>query len=66
MTPAPPAPLDAAAAAADPLGRYLASACRAQSADTAAIWLWHTAPLWTGAAQLQAHTLSGERSVKSV
>ena len=45
---------------ADPLGRYLASACRAQSADTAAIWLWDTTN-WTGVAQLPAHTLTGQQ-----
>ena len=43
---------------ADPLGQFVASACRAQSADTATIWLWDTAR-WTGAAQLAAHTLTG-------
>lgn len=50
---------DLATLSADPLGRYLASACRAQSADTAAIWLWDTSN-WTGVAQLPAHTLTGE------
>ena len=41
----------------DPLGAYVASACRAQSADAAAIWLWGT-ERWTGVAQLPAHTLT--------
>eukprot|EP00887_Chlorella_sp_A99_P005490 scaffold1.g5490.t1 len=43
--------------AADPRGRYLASACRAQSADAAAVWLWDTAR-WTGAGSLPAHALT--------
>lgn len=42
---------------ADPLGRYLASACRAQTADAAAIWLWDT-QRWMGVASLPAHTLT--------
>ncbi|KAL4426818.1 hypothetical protein ABPG77_006604 [Micractinium sp. CCAP 211/92] len=43
--------------AADPLGRYLASACRAQSADVAAVWLWDT-DRWTGEPLQCAHTLT--------
>ncbi|KAL4430983.1 hypothetical protein ABPG75_006239 [Micractinium tetrahymenae] len=43
--------------AADPLGCYLASACRAQSADVAAVWLWDTSR-WTGEALQPAHTLT--------
>lgn len=46
------------AAHADPRGRYLASACRAQSAEAATIWVWDT-ERWTGVAQLAAHTLTG-------
>jgi elongator complex protein 2 len=44
--------------AADPRGAYLASACRAQAGDAAAVWLWDTRT-WTAAAQLAAHTLTG-------
>lgn len=43
--------------AADPLGCYLASASRAQSAATAGIWLWDAAN-WTPAGTLDAHTLT--------
>ncbi|CAI7797370.1 unnamed protein product [Closterium sp. NIES-53] len=54
-------------------GRFLATACKAQSPDFAAIWLWNTpnpspssssspstapAAPWTAAARLSAHTLS--------
>ena len=43
--------------AADPRGEYLVSACRAQAADAAAIWVWDAAR-WTGAGSLPAHTLT--------
>ncbi len=38
-------------------GRLLASACRAQSASWAAIWIWCTGQ-WRSVAQLQGHTLT--------
>ncbi len=44
--------------AADPRGRYLASACRAQSAATAGIWVWDVAGKWVGLGALAAHTLT--------
>ena len=44
--------------AADPRGRYLASACRAQSAATAAIWVWDTTGKWVGLGALETHTLT--------
>lgn len=43
--------------AASPNGRVLASACRAQSAPTAAIWLWEVGS-WKALGQLTAHTLT--------
>ncbi|GLI63733.1 hypothetical protein VaNZ11_006797 [Volvox africanus] len=43
--------------AASPDGRYLASACKAQTAATAAIWVWCTRT-WRALAQLRAHTLT--------
>lgn len=48
---------DLFALAADPQGQYLASACRAQAPDVAAVWLWDTRR-WTGAGVLAAHTLT--------
>lgn len=38
-------------------GQLLASACRAQSASWAAIWVWSVRQ-WRGVAQLQGHTLT--------
>eukprot|EP00897_Mesotaenium_endlicherianum_P008744 jgi/Mesen1/7899/ME000420S07048 len=43
--------------AADNGGRLLASACKAQSASVAEVWLWDTAT-WRAVGQLQAHTLT--------
>ncbi|GIM15502.1 hypothetical protein Vretimale_18281 [Volvox reticuliferus] len=43
--------------AASPDGRYLASACKAQTAATAAIWVW-CSRTWRAVAQLKAHTLT--------
>lgn len=43
--------------AADPLGRYIASACTAKSAASAGIWVWKTSN-WDSAATLAAHTLT--------
>jgi elongator complex protein 2 len=43
--------------AAHPTGRYLASACRAQSTSTAGILLWDT-KTWMSCAQLEAHSLT--------
>jgi hypothetical protein len=43
--------------AASPDGQQLASACRAQSAATATIWIWRVAD-WTPLQQLAAHTLT--------
>ncbi|KAG2449340.1 hypothetical protein HYH02_005495 [Chlamydomonas schloesseri] len=45
------------AAAASPCGRYLASACKAQTASTAAVWVWCTRT-WRALAQLKAHSLT--------
>ncbi|EFJ49119.1 hypothetical protein VOLCADRAFT_31683, partial [Volvox carteri f. nagariensis] len=46
---------DVFCAAASPDGRYLASACKAQTASTAAVWIWCTRS-WRSVAQLRAHT----------
>ncbi|KAK9803860.1 hypothetical protein WJX73_009548 [Symbiochloris irregularis] len=43
--------------AGDTKGRYLASACKSQSAEFARIWLWDVHD-WTPAGQLHAHTLT--------
>ncbi|GLC36432.1 hypothetical protein PLESTM_000445900 [Pleodorina starrii] len=43
--------------AASPDGRYLASACKAQTASTASIWVWCTRS-WRAVAQLRAHSLT--------
>ena len=43
--------------AADPQGKLLASAGKAQSASSAAIWLWDTTT-WAPVGQLLAHTLT--------
>ncbi|KAL4524822.1 hypothetical protein Ndes2526A_g06926 [Nannochloris sp. 'desiccata'] len=43
--------------AAHPTGRYLASACRAQSTSTAGILMWDT-KTWTFCANLEAHSLT--------
>lgn len=43
--------------AAHPSGRLLATACRAQSVETAGIWLWDTAT-WAPQGTLPAHTLT--------
>ncbi|GFR52625.1 hypothetical protein Agub_g15214, partial [Astrephomene gubernaculifera] len=48
---------DVFCAAASPDGRLLASACKAQTASTASIWVWCTAS-WRPLAQLRAHTLT--------
>ncbi|KAK9841002.1 hypothetical protein WJX81_004992 [Elliptochloris bilobata] len=46
------------ALAADPRGRFLVSACRAQSARFAAVWLWDTETWSPVGAPLEAHTLT--------
>ncbi|BDA40643.1 Elongator complex protein 2 [Coccomyxa sp. Obi] len=44
--------------AADPCAKYLASACKAQAAQFAAVWLWDVAT-WTPVGQpLEAHSLT--------
>ncbi|CAD7699915.1 unnamed protein product [Ostreobium quekettii] len=43
--------------AADPTGRWLVSACKAQSPEVAAIWVWDIQE-WRPAGTLQAHTLT--------
>ncbi|GMH35495.1 hypothetical protein BSKO_03363 [Bryopsis sp. KO-2023] len=43
--------------ACDPAGEFLASACKAQAADVAMIWIWDTKS-WGNVAKLQAHTLT--------
>ncbi|KXZ43915.1 hypothetical protein GPECTOR_77g12 [Gonium pectorale] len=48
---------DVFAAAASPDGSLVASACKAQTASTAAIWVW-CARTWRPLAQLRAHTLT--------
>ena len=48
---------DLFAMAAHPSGGVLATACRAQSAETAGIWLWDTAT-WAPRGTLSAHTLT--------
>ncbi len=44
--------------ASDPQGRYLASACRAQSASAAGIWVWDAVSKWVGLGILAAHSLT--------
>ncbi|KAI8476319.1 MAG: WD40 repeat-like protein [Monoraphidium minutum] len=48
---------DVFAAAASPCGRLVASACRAQGAAAAAVWVWEVGS-WRAAAQLHAHALT--------
>ena len=43
--------------AASPSGDLLASACKAQTSGTAAVWLWDTAT-WTALGSLMAHSLT--------
>lgn len=49
---------DLFALAADPTGTLLASACKAQTAAAASIWLWRMHNWTPCAAPLQAHTLT--------
>lgn len=42
---------------ASPSGGLLASACKAQTSSTAAVWLWDTSN-WTALASLTAHNLT--------
>lgn len=48
---------DLFALAADPLGRCLASSCRSQTKEFAAIWIWKV-DTWAPLQQLEAHTLT--------
>ncbi|KAG2482428.1 hypothetical protein HYH03_018632 [Edaphochlamys debaryana] len=48
---------DVFCAAASPDGRFVASACKAQTAATAAVWVW-CARTWRPLGQLKAHTLT--------
>lgn len=43
--------------AATPAGDLLASACKAQTSSTAAVWLWDTAT-WTAVGSVVAHSLT--------
>lgn len=43
--------------AASPSGDLLASACKAQTSSTAAVWLWDTST-WTALGSLTAHSLT--------
>ena len=48
---------DLYAMAAHPSGALLATACKAQSEETARVWLWDTAT-WAPRGSLSAHTLT--------